>query len=288
MKYKTNFLLPALRVHTWGGFGSQLFTAYLILKLQRQIPGRSILAVNHTSGVSRRITEFDFQSLGVESRQIEDFKGREESAIGLMSSKGILNRVFQFLKLFIVRFLKGTKIIVEANSDTSLRSIKPWTLALRGHYTNIGLENDLVKNLYALLINSQHQAKGDSSKVVVHFRLGDLLTLKEKSAVNPERIDAILSPLISDKIVPILLTDSTKDEFTKYGSQSSTLQKCIPVTLDPLRTLQICIDADVFVGTGAKISLWAAIFRQYRFQRTSYLPSELKWSAKNGLSLNWY
>ena len=288
MKYKTNFLLPALRVHTWGGFGSQLFTAYLILKLQRQIPGRSILAVNHTSGVSRRITEFDFQSLGVESRQIEDFKGREESAKGFMSSQGILNRVFQFLKLLIVRFLKGTKIIVEANSDTSLSSIKPWTLALRGHYTNISLENDLVKNLYALLINSKHQAKEYSSKVVVHYRLGDLLTLKEKSAVNPERIDAILSPLISDKIVPILLTDSTKDEFTKYGSQSSTLQKCIPVTLDPLRTLQICIDADVFVGTGAKISLWAAIFRQYRFQRTSYLPSELKWSEKNGLSLNWY
>jgi hypothetical protein len=280
--------LPPLRVHSWGGFGSQLFTAYLILKLQQQIPGRNILVINHTSGVSRRTTEFDFRSLGVESRQIEDFKGRKESAIGFKSNQGMLNRVFQFLKQLVVRFLKGTKIIVEANSDISLSSFKPWTLALRGHYTNIGLENDLVKNLYTLLINSQHQAKEYSSKVVVHYRLGDLLTLKEKSIVNPERIDAILSPLISKQIVPMLLTDSTQDELRSYSSRSSTLQKCIPVTLDPLGTLQFCIDADIFVGTGAKISLWAAIFRQYQFRRTSYLPSELKWSAKNGLRINWY
>lgn len=288
MKYKTNYLLPALRVHTWGGFGSQLFTAYLILKLQRQIPRRRILAINHTSGVSRRTVEFDFQALGVESRQIEDFKGREESAISLKSSQAILNCVFQLLKLLVARFLKKTKIVVEANSDTSLRSIKPWTLALRGHYTNIGLESELVQSLYSLLIDSQHQKNENSSRVVVHYRLGDLLTLKEKSAVNPERIDAVLSPLISNQIVPMLLTDSTADEFKNYGSQSSILQKCVPVTLTPLRTLQLCIDADVFVGTGAKISLWAAIFRQYLFQRKSYLPSELKWSTNNGLSLNWY
>ena len=288
MKYKINSLLPALRVHTWGGFGSQLFTAYLILKLQRDIPQRSIVAVNHTSGVSRRTTEFDFDSLGVASRQIEDFKRREVTATGFMPDKGILGRFFQFLKVLTVRFLKGTKIIVEANSDTSFGLIKPWTLALRGHYTNISLENDLVKDLYALLINSQNHTKVNSSKIVIHYRLGDLLTLKEKSPVSTERLDAILSSIISKDVVPMLLTDSSQDEFSKYVSQSSMLQKCIPVTLDPLHTLQLCIGADVFVGTGAKISLWAAIFRQSLVNQTSYLPNELKWSAKNGLSVNWY
>ena len=288
MKYKINSFLPALRVHTWGGFGSQLFTAYLILKLQRDIPQRSIVAVNHTSGVSRRTTEFDFDSLGVASRQIEDFKRREVTATGFIPDKGILGSFFQFLKVLTVRFLKGTKIIVEANSDTSLSLIKPWTLALRGHYTNISLEKDLVKDLYELLINSQNHTKVNSSKIVIHYRLGDLLTLKEKSPVSTERLDAILSSIISKDVVPMLLTDSSQDEFSKYVSQSSMLQKCIPVTLDPLHTLQLCIGADVFVGTGAKISLWAAIFRQFLLKQTSYLPNELKWSAKNGLSVNWY
>ena len=288
MKHKINSFLPALRVHTWGGFGSQLFTAYLILKLQRDIPQRSIVAVNHTSGVSRRTTEFDFDSLGVASRQIEDFKRREVTATGFIPDKGILGRFFQFLKVLTVRFLKGTKIIVEANSDTSFSLIKPWTLALRGHYTNISLENDLVKDLYALLIISQNHTKVNSSKVVIHYRLGDLLTLKEKSPVSTERLDAILSSIISKDVVPMLLTDSSQDEFSKYVSQSSMLQKCIPVTLDPLHTLQLCIGADVFVGTGAKISLWAAIFMQFLLKQTSYLPNELKWSAKNGLSINWY
>ena len=288
MKRKINSFLPVLSVHTWGGFGSQLFTAYLILKLQRDIPQRSILAVNHTSGVSRRTTEFDFDSLGVASQQIEDFNGRDVTTRGFISDKGILGRFFQFLKVLTVRFLKGTKIIVEANSDTSFNSIKPWTLALRGHYTNISLENDLVKDLYALLINAQNHTKVNSSKVVIHYRLGDLLTLKEKSPVSTERIDAILSLIISKNVVPMLLTDSSQDEFSKYVSQSSMLQKCIPITLEPLHTLQLCIGAEVFVGTGAKISLWAAIFRQFLFRQTSYLPNELKWSAKNGLNINWY
>lgn len=288
MKHKINSFLPALRVHTWGGFGSQLFTAYLILKLQRDIPQRSIVAVNHTSGVSRRTTEFDFDSLGVASKQIEDFNGKNVTTAGFISNKGILGRFFQFLKVLTVRFLKGTKIIVEANSDTSFSAIKPWTLALRGHYTNISLENDLVKDLYALLINSRNHTKVNSSKVVIHYRLGDLLTLKEKSPVSTERIDAILSLIIAKNVVPTLLTDSSEDEFSKYVSQSSILQKCIPITLDPLHTLQLCIGAEVFVGTAAKISLWAAIFRQFLLQQTSYLPNELKWSAKNGLSMNWY
>jgi len=288
LKNKINYFLPALRVHTWGGFGSQLFTAYIILKLQRDIPQRRIMAVNHTSGVSRRTIEFDFESIGVASKQIEDFNGKDVTTTGFISNKGILGRFFQFLKVLTVRFLKGTKIIVEANSDTSFSSIKPWTLALRGHYTNISLENDLVKDLYALLINSRNHTKVNSSKVVIHYRLGDLLTLKEKSPVSTERIDAILSLIIAENVVPMLLTDSSEDEFSKYVSQSSILQKCIPITLDPLHTLQLCIGAEVFVGTGAKISLWAAIFRQFLLQQTSYLPNELKWSAKNGLSINWY
>ena len=288
MKHKINSFLPALRVHTWGGFGSQLFTAYLILKLQRDIPQRSILALNHTSGVSRRTTEFDFESLGVALQQIEDFKGREVPATSFISDKGILGRFFQFLKVSTVRFLKETKIIVEANDDTSFSSIKPWTLALRGHYTNISLENDLVNDLYVLLINSQNHTKVNSSKVVIHYRLGDLLTLKKKSPVSPERIDAILSGLISKDVVLMLLTDSSQDEFSKYVSQSSMLQKCIPVTLDPLHTLQLCIGAEVFVGTGAKISLWAAIFRHRQFKKQSYLPHELRWAEQTGLNCIWY
>jgi len=288
LKNKINYFLPALRVHTWGGFGSQLFTAYIILKLQRDIPQRRIMAVNHTSGVSRRTIEFDFESIGVASKQIEDFNGKDVTTTGFISNKAILGRFFQFLKVLTVRFLKGTKIIVEANSDTSFSSIRPWTLALRGHYTNISLENDLVKDLYELLINSRNHAKVNSSKVVIHYRLGDLLTLKEKSPISTKRIDAILSLIIAKNVVPMLLTDSSEDEFSKYVSQSSILQKCIPITLDPLHTLQFCIGAEVFVGTGAKISLWAAIFRQFLLQQTSYLPNELKWSAKNGLSINWY
>ena len=66
--------LPALRVHSWGGFGSQLFTAYVVLKLQKQFTNRRIKVVVHTSGVTRRVSEFDFETLGVEMIQVETIR----------------------------------------------------------------------------------------------------------------------------------------------------------------------------------------------------------------------
>ena len=69
--------LPALRVNSWGGFGSQLFTAYVVLKLQKQFPNRRIKVLSHTSGVTRRISEFDFETLVVKMIQVEDYKATE-------------------------------------------------------------------------------------------------------------------------------------------------------------------------------------------------------------------
>ena len=42
---RINSLLPEIRVHTWGGFGSQLFTAHLILRLKYRFPGRNIKVI---------------------------------------------------------------------------------------------------------------------------------------------------------------------------------------------------------------------------------------------------
>ena len=67
-------VLPALRVHSWGGFGSQLFTAYIILKVQNRYPGRRIKVVVHTSGVTRRFSEFNFEQLGTKVIQVEDYR----------------------------------------------------------------------------------------------------------------------------------------------------------------------------------------------------------------------
>jgi len=47
-------------------------------------------------------------------------------------------------------------------------------------------------------------------------------------------------------------------------------------------------ETTVFVGTEAKLSLWAAIFRDTVHNEHSLLPNELKWHEEIGLKANWY
>ncbi len=49
-----------LRVHCWGGLGSQLFALAHAYELHKKFPNRKILLLMHTSGVSERFSELDF------------------------------------------------------------------------------------------------------------------------------------------------------------------------------------------------------------------------------------
>ena len=49
-----------LRIHSWGGLGSQLFALSLIFDLVRKFPKKRIELIHHTAGVTRRLFEVDF------------------------------------------------------------------------------------------------------------------------------------------------------------------------------------------------------------------------------------
>ena len=207
---------PAIRVHTWGGYGSQLFTAYLLLKLKRRFPNRRIKAINHTSGVTRRVTEFNFDSIGVKVVQAEDFETTNLSNDLLDTSPKFPQSFRVWARWRAIQTLKKSKIIVDSNNDKSFDSIKPWTIAIRGHYTNLKIQKEFVVELYRSILGSRIHSEMQTSKIVIHYRLGDLVSLKQKSPVNPEKIDAILSSVLSDGQSPLLLTDSSISEFSTF------------------------------------------------------------------------
>ncbi len=288
MKLNFSLVLPAIRVHTWGGYGSQLFTAHLLLKLKQSFPGRRIRAVNHTSGGTRRVTEFDFDSIGINVIQSEDFEiqrqSRDELGIPIKHSQNLKG----CLRSYAIQILKKLKFVVDANNDKSYAKIRPWTIAIRGHYTNLILQREVVEELYRSIVGPQTHSVMHTSKIVIHYRLGDLLSLKQKSPVNPEKIDAILSSVFSESHTPLLLTDSSSSEFSTFVSETKFLKECQACTLNPKSTLLKCVEADVLIGSNAKLSLWAAIFRQFMLQKISYLPKELEWAAKSGVNAIWY
>ena len=280
--------LPALRVHSWGGFGSQLFTAYVVLKLKNRFPNRRIKVVVHTAGVTRRTSEFDFGALGVKMIQVEDYKSTEVQNGMHRTNISFFYNLPQAIRRHLYQILQWLSLVQSANNDFSFNLISPWTLTIRGHYTRLSLDESFVKYLYDALFLKEPPLKAQANTMVVHYRLGDLLNLDEKQPIDVDRVEGVLEKLGAQTNNLVLLSDSNEEEFAEFLKNSIILKFCKPSNYDPNKTLRICIEAGSFVGTGAKLSLWAAIFRYFVHEKKSCLPTELKWSSGNGLRAHWY
>ena len=280
--------LPALRVHSWGGFGSQLFTAYVVLKLQKQFPNRRIKVVIHTSGVTRRISEFDFETLGVKMIQVEDYKATKSQNGMHRAHITHSYNLPQIIRRYLYQILQWLRLVQSANTDLSFNLISLWTLSIRGHYTRLSLDQSLVKSFYDALFLHDSLFIAPKNALVVHYRLGDLIYLGEKQPINVERVEGVLEELRVNSSDLVLLSDSENEELAEFLKNSKVLKFTKPSNYDPNKTLRVCIDAESFVGTASKISLWTAIFRYFVHARESFLPIELNWSVGNGLKAQWY
>jgi len=280
--------LPTLRVHSWGGFGSQLFTAYVILKIQKQFPNRRIKVVIHTSGVTRRISEFDFETLGVKMTQIEDYKAAVSQNGMHRAHSSYTYNLPQTIRRHLYQILQWLRLVQSVNTDLSFNLISLWTLSIRGHYTRLSLDKLFVERLYEVLFSKEFPLITQKSTLVVHYRLGDLLNLDEKQPISVDRVEGVLDELRVHTNHLVLLSDSNDTELAEFLKSSMILKFSKPLSYDPNRTLRLCIDAESFVGTAAKISLWAAIFRYFVYAKESFLPTELDWSRGNGLEAIWY
>lgn len=282
-----NRLLPAIRVHSWGGFGSQLFTAHLILRLKSRFPGRKIKVIIHTSGVTQRFTELNFNLLGVGVSEVNDFSKK----VSIASSMHQRERRRSLKKLLLEQakwLLKKLHLVEECNTEASFNLIKPWTLHFRGHYTGLYLDLEIVNSLYSLLFKKFDLLGLRSSSVIVHYRLGDLLVLEEKSPIAPERVEEILGRAEFKMESIRVLSDSGKDLYRKFVADTKILSSLTPEFFEPLTSLWLCMASKSFIGTGTKLSLWAAIFRDFLHNERSFLPNELRWAKEIGLEANWY
>ena len=281
-------VLPALRVHSWGGFGSQLFTAYIILKVQNQYPGRRIKVVVHTSGVTRRFSEFNFEQLGTKVIQVEDYRNLKVQSYSRVISFRRNFCSIRSLRQNVSQALNLLRVIQFANSDESFHSIMPWTLSLRGHYARISLNTELIHHLYQILFEKSSFLTHRNHQLIVHYRLGDLLHLQEKSPIKPNRIEKLLLLGDYDNTASIVLSDSSEREFRDFVSGYTTLSSIRLENLEPLHSLWLCINSETFIGTGTKLSLWAAIFRNFINDNSSFLPVELDWIKPFCRQVNWY
>jgi hypothetical protein len=258
---------PPLKIHTWGGLGSQLFAVAICTDLRRRFPRRSIQIVLHTGGVTRRVPEV--VELFSDFRYIyqEDFGSLANSTESKPKSRNTDIRTH--LKNILLRI----GFIAHCSDDFSTDKLRPWVLSLRGHYSYRSISPDFLADLKKSILNKEFATPvANESSCCIHYRLGDLLTLSEKKPISSLSVLSEFKTIqkLYDFSKLIVFSDSpieAKQRFSTAGTQllevpnSSTTQ-----------VIANSVHAKYFIGTSSKISFWIAAIRAVVDQGRSSLP----------------
>jgi hypothetical protein len=120
-----------------------------------------------------------------------------------------------------------------------------------------------------------------SGAAFIHYRLGDLLTLEEKSPIPKERLSRVLGNILDlgfadfvvDSDSPEIAVSNIREVLSLSGYIDNTKISLFNGSL--LEFISTGIEANVFVGTNSKISIWIALFRVNRSIGMTFLPKEI-------------
>ena len=268
-----------IRIHIWGGFGSQLFGCLAARRAQNQFPDRLIHLYFHTSGVSRRELEMPQSILqGFSFSIVDDYKHTD------LGTQDSISMNKSMIRLFVAQLIQALGLLSRPNSESDFKKIKRFVLEIRGHYSNLELQHEEVSWIFTSLQLTPFPT-GLENRISLHYRLGDLLRIKEK---NPITIDRILTELNKfDYINELCLYSDSPDSEALLEIK----KRVVPMrtTVKHLNTLDVIFDSlnsKVFVGTNSKISNWIAIFRVFsNSEGTTLIPKEASRQLATSLKL---
>lgn len=254
-----NFALRPIRIHCWGGLGSQLFALSLISDLLERFPGRRIVLIQHSGGVTMRDSEINlFLPNRVEIQHLNDFNSLE--AKNLESPSRILLTSRKLLQLLLIK----SGFLATSNTDMEYTRILPWVLTIRGHYAYRTASQIFLKNLLTSLSYKPKQKGEDRYIISLHYRLGDLLSLLEKNPITGYRVVSEINRVSAKQTFPVLkvFSDSTS-EAKKLLEENGLGVEAIYNSPSTVGVIQECLDSDYFIGTSSKVSFWIITLRNY-------------------------
>lgn len=277
-------LYPKLRIHVWGGLGSQLYAWALLENLKVRFPRRHPILVLHNSGVTRREEEL---SEFFTHRSIQIKRDFSDSSLTIIS---IQKTIKAQVKIITSRVLKSLKFLAASNSEQEYLAIKPWVLSLRGHYTELRISKESVKAIFSSIgeSNRQNQSLINVPSLGIHFRMGDLLALETKSPLEVSRLmvglrmGLTLEPISTH----LIFSDSPEEAKVLLDENCPGIEFQIQET-NPVDTILELVNVKIFIGTPSKISEWVAIIRCYKLtQPNVFLPIEMKNHMETVLGCN--
>jgi hypothetical protein len=250
----------ALRVHSWGGLGSQMFALSLIFEIRKEYPRRRIKVIHHTSGLSRRLFEIEFMLDNktqlmttddyVKPTNLKNFKSDKPKKLVLKAAKSILN----FFALS-----------VDFDSNNSLKRIKRWTYEVRGHYSKSLVSENFLKHCVSFYKVDNTEKIRMQNSLVIHYRLGDLIDLPGRSNIKfNEILQVVHNTLKTNNFERIIIYSDSVDIAKEMLTSLEDLM--IPIDYSDLPTISLVthsVNAKFFIGTNSKVSIWIVTIREY-------------------------
>ena len=243
-----------LKIHCWGGLGSQLLALNYYLRVQELYPRKRINLVLHTGGITARNSEIDFLSNKINLLKVDDYRAGSNDK---QSHTTDSNSIFNFVKASIKPLANNFRFVI--TDDKKVLKVKFWTFSVRCTYTsNILRKQDIVHMADILGITSN---SAEQNFTGVHYRMGDLPTLKPSALVPLDSISKVINDLVK--------AGAVIDKVRIYSDsivENSNLQLPKEIdsewkSVDTLQTISELSKAHYFIGTSSKVSLWVAIFR---------------------------
>jgi hypothetical protein len=259
--------LPILKIHAWGGLGSQLFAVSTAYELLKRFPSRRIKIVLHTGGVTYRNPEVVSLFPGYEFEYTDDYShdnSSQQTSVKLVGSR---------IRIFLKSILKILSIVETANNDLEFNRVKFWTLSLRGHYSYRSISQDFYLLLHRSILGAtpNHETR-EVKTCAIHYRLGDLLTLHEKKPIPVELIMHELNQISRETRIENFLVFSDSPSIALERLSPLDLHLLSASTKDSLEVINMSVDVEYFVGTSSKISFWIAGLRGSIYRLPSSLP----------------
>jgi len=274
--------MPRLKIHCWGGVGSQLYALAVYEKLLDRMPNRKFIFIFHNGGVTER--QFELSNYVHEVYIEKDYHDANFNSNQKTDKAKYLSSKFNlFLKFILLKF----GILATANNEFEYMKIKPWVLTLRGHYSDINIPKHIVNKIWNNINSTNKVMKELSGQSIlcVQIRLGDLLTIDSKNPTDSliviNKICELLQKYEIRKI--LVFSDSSQIALGMLKSKFNNIE-IFATDFTALDTILALSKSNLFLGTSSKISIWATIFNlSLNNSGLIFLPSNLSRKVEGNL-----
>ncbi len=271
-----------IKIHCWGGLGSQMYAWALYERLEIRFTNRKLKLIFHTGGVTKRSPDLETLFMQNEKDFVQDFISNEKETRNELPRDKLIFAVKKNLAKIAKKILMTTGFVASLNNENEFSKLKPWVVSVRGHYSELRIDLETIN-----LMKARAESSGSNFSIniknkdldVLHYRLGDLLALAEKSPIDSKRIsNAIRSAKVGGDRDLWVLSDSPSHAVDLLKREDPQIKiKIDDGSLNAWQTLMAMSNTNIFIGTSSKLSIWAIIFRSLLLEdSTSYIPTDLR------------